>query len=110
LYKTPGQHLTLGQVVELNRRFIEGYLHFKDEPQVQKVQADVIRYNRFLKDLGLKDHQVRDAAVTLCCYSIHAIAGSSGKACYVEDTWTFTVSDGFISRVDQFCIAGCDFE
>ncbi|KAF8323193.1 glycerol-3-phosphate O-acyltransferase [Clavulina sp. PMI_390] len=58
LYKTPGQHLTLGQVVELNRRFIEGYLHFKDEPEVQKVQADVIRYNRFLKDLGLKDHQV----------------------------------------------------
>lgn len=58
LYKTPGQHLTLGQVVELNKRFIEGYLHFEDEPQVQKVKADVIRYNRFLKDLGLKDHQV----------------------------------------------------
>ncbi|KAF8326345.1 glycerol-3-phosphate O-acyltransferase [Cantharellus anzutake] len=58
LYKTPGQHLTLGQVVELNKRFIEGYNHFKDEPQVKKVQADVLRYNRFLKDLGLKDHQV----------------------------------------------------
>ncbi len=25
LYKTPGQHLTLGQVVELNRRLLEGY-------------------------------------------------------------------------------------
>lgn len=51
--------MTLGQVVELNKRFVEGYLHFKDEPRVQKVQSDVIRYNRFLKDLGLKDHQVR---------------------------------------------------
>ncbi|KAF9519980.1 hypothetical protein BS47DRAFT_1374859 [Hydnum rufescens UP504] len=58
LYKTPSQHLTLGQVVELNKRFIEGYIHFKDEPRVQKLRADVIRYNRFLKDLGLKDHQV----------------------------------------------------
>ena len=59
LYKTPSQHLTLGQVVELNKRFIEGYNHFKDEPRVQKLRTDVIRYNRFLKDLGLKDHQVR---------------------------------------------------
>jgi glycerol-3-phosphate O-acyltransferase / dihydroxyacetone phosphate acyltransferase len=61
LYKTPGQHLTLGQVVELNRRLIEGYNHFKDEPRIKKAQADVLRYNRFLKDLGLKDHQVGDA-------------------------------------------------
>ncbi|KAH9934782.1 glycerol-3-phosphate O-acyltransferase [Fomitopsis serialis] len=42
LYKTPGQHLTLGQVVELNRRFLEGYLHFKDEPKVQKLRNDVL--------------------------------------------------------------------
>lgn len=59
LYKTPGQHLTLGQVVELNRRFLEGYTHFKDEPRVQKLKTDVIKYNRLLRDLGLRDHQVR---------------------------------------------------
>jgi len=58
LYKTPGQHLTLGQVVELNRRFLEGYNHFKDEPRVQKLREDVIKYNRLLRDLGLRDHQV----------------------------------------------------
>ncbi|KAG6334583.1 hypothetical protein ID866_4506 [Astraeus odoratus] len=58
LYKTPGQHLTLGQVVELNRRFLEGYTHFKDEPRVQKLKADVLKYNRLLRDLGLRDHQV----------------------------------------------------
>ncbi|KAH9484305.1 putative acyltransferase [Psilocybe cubensis] len=58
LYKTPGQHLTLGQVVELNRRLLEGYVHFKDEPRVQKLREDVLKYNRLVRDLGLRDHQV----------------------------------------------------
>jgi glycerol-3-phosphate O-acyltransferase/dihydroxyacetone phosphate acyltransferase len=58
LYKTPGQHLTLGQVVELNRRLLEGYTHFKDEPRVQKLRKDVLKYNRLVRDLGLRDHQV----------------------------------------------------
>ena len=57
LYKTPGQHLTLGQVVELNRRLLEGYVHFKDEAQVQNLRKDVIKYNRLVRDLGLRDHQ-----------------------------------------------------
>jgi len=58
LYKTPAQHLTLGQVVELNRRLLEGYTHFKDEPRIQKLRQDVLKYNRLLRDLGLRDHQV----------------------------------------------------
>lgn len=29
LYKSPGQSLSLGQIVELNKRFIEGYLHYQ---------------------------------------------------------------------------------
>ncbi|KIK08660.1 hypothetical protein K443DRAFT_84557 [Laccaria amethystina LaAM-08-1] len=58
LYKTPGQHLTLGQVVELNRRLLEGYVHFKDEPRVQNLRTDVLKYNRLVRDLGLRDHQV----------------------------------------------------
>ncbi|KAF9264708.1 glycerol-3-phosphate O-acyltransferase [Marasmius fiardii PR-910] len=58
LYKTPSQHLTLGQVVELNRRLLEGYTHFKDEPRVQRLRTDVLKYNRLLRDLGLRDHQV----------------------------------------------------
>lgn len=65
LYKTPGQHLTLGQVVELNKRFLQGYLHFKDEPKVQKLREDVLKYNRLLRDLGLRDHQVSTAHVAL---------------------------------------------
>ncbi|KAF8582673.1 glycerol-3-phosphate O-acyltransferase [Ramaria rubella] len=58
LYKTPGQHLTLGQVVELNKRFIEGYMHFQHEPRVQRLRESVIKYNRRVRDLGLRDHQV----------------------------------------------------
>ncbi|TRM57587.1 glycerol-3-phosphate O-acyltransferase [Schizophyllum amplum] len=61
LYKTPGEHLTLGQVVELNRRLLEGYLHFKDEPRLQKCCENVMKYNRLLRDLGLRDHQVPKA-------------------------------------------------
>ncbi|KAJ7220775.1 hypothetical protein GGX14DRAFT_203583 [Mycena pura] len=58
LYKTPGQHLTLGQVVELNRRLLEGYEHFKDEPRIQKLRNDVLKYHRLVRDMGLRDHQV----------------------------------------------------
>ncbi|KAH8827842.1 glycerol-3-phosphate O-acyltransferase [Flagelloscypha sp. PMI_526] len=58
LYKTPGQHLTLGQVVELNRRLVEGYIKFKDEPKVAKLRGEVTKYNRLLRDLGVRDHQV----------------------------------------------------
>ncbi|CAE7155235.1 unnamed protein product [Rhizoctonia solani] len=61
LYKTPGQHLTLGQVVELNKRFIEGYIHFKDEPRIQALRKSVLDYNRSLRDLGIRDHQVPNA-------------------------------------------------
>ena len=50
--------MTLGQVVELNRRLLEGYGHFKDEPRVQKLREDVLKYNRLVRDLGLRDHQV----------------------------------------------------
>ncbi|TCD69725.1 hypothetical protein EIP91_006492 [Steccherinum ochraceum] len=57
LYKTPGQHLTLGQTVEMNRRFLEGYTHYKDHPNVMKFRDDVAKYNRLLRDLGVRDHQ-----------------------------------------------------
>ncbi|KAI0256628.1 hypothetical protein BJV78DRAFT_1165769 [Lactifluus subvellereus] len=58
LYQPPGQHLTLGQVVELNKRFLLAYSYFKDEPRIQALREKVIKYNRLLRDLGLRDHQV----------------------------------------------------
>lgn len=43
---------------------MEGYLHFKDEPKVQKLRDDVLKYNRMVRDLGLRDHQVRTTPST----------------------------------------------
>ncbi|CED82465.1 glycerol-3-phosphate o-acyltransferase [Phaffia rhodozyma] len=61
LYKTPGQNLTLGRIVELNKRFVEGYMHYEHEPRVQALRTHIIQYNRLLRDLGLRDHQVERA-------------------------------------------------
>ena len=58
LYQPPGAHLSLHQVVELNRRLLKGYDHFKDKPMVQKLIGDVLKYNRLLQSLGVRDHQV----------------------------------------------------
>jgi len=55
----------LGQVVELNKRFLEGYLQLKDEPKIQDLRNKVLKYNRLLRDLGLRDHQVRPSPNTL---------------------------------------------
>ena len=57
LYRPPGQYLTLGQVVELNKRFIAGYEVYKDEPRLQELRERVKEYNTLLRHLGLKDHQ-----------------------------------------------------
>lgn len=58
LYKPPHQHPTLGQVVEMNRRLLEGYRLYQDDPKVVSLRENVLRYNRMLRDLGLRDHQV----------------------------------------------------
>ncbi|KAK4689722.1 hypothetical protein P7C73_g377, partial [Tremellales sp. Uapishka_1] len=61
LYKTPGQHLTLGQVVELSKRFMEGYLHYQHEPRIIELRKRISAYNRLLRDMSLADHQVERA-------------------------------------------------
>ncbi|WVQ82544.1 hypothetical protein IAT38_004673 [Cryptococcus sp. DSM 104549] len=62
LYRIPGQHLTLGQVVELSKRLMEGYLTYKDEPKIIDLRQKVISYNRLLRDMGIADHQVERAS------------------------------------------------
>ncbi|CEH17773.1 GLYCEROL-3-PHOSPHATE O-ACYLTRANSFERASE 1 [Ceraceosorus bombacis] len=61
LYTPPGVHPSLSQVVEINRRMIVGYLKFKDDPRIQQLKANVLRYNKMLAYAGLKDHQVERA-------------------------------------------------
>lgn len=77
--------------MELNRRLLEGYVHFKDEPQVQKLRADVLKYNRRVRDLGLRDHQVKNVYFSaVCTYSI--TLGSEGPESRVEDTGPVNIS------------------
>ena len=61
LYKPPGQQLNLSQVVDLNKKFIMGYNAYRDEPRVKDLYAKVEGYNKTLRQLGLKDHQVEGA-------------------------------------------------
>ncbi|KAG0273666.1 hypothetical protein BGZ95_010543 [Linnemannia exigua] len=58
LYKPTHRKLQISQVVELNRRFVAGYMHFKDNPKVSEAKDKVMHYNTQLRYHGLRDHQV----------------------------------------------------
>lgn len=45
-------------VVELNRRLVKGYAHFKDDPRILKLKNSIVSYNKQLRILGIRDHQV----------------------------------------------------
>jgi hypothetical protein len=64
--------------VELNKRFLEGYNHFKDEPRLRALRTNVLKYNRLVRDLGLRDHQVRFHH-TFYVASLNFIKGASRK-------------------------------
>lgn len=58
LYKPLRMKLPLPTIIELNRRLLEGYTRFKEEPKVVALTRSVTAYNRQLRALGIKDHQV----------------------------------------------------
>lgn len=58
LYNPTGKKLPLPLVVELNRRLVKGYTQYRDDPRVVKLKQDVLDYNRKLRALGIRDHQV----------------------------------------------------
>lgn len=99
LYKTPGQHLTLGQVVELNRRLVQGYTHFKDEPRVVQLRKEVLKYNRLLRDLGLRDHQVR--LLSSCLVDVLIQPGSESEKVRAEDAWAIGLSISSATLLDS---------
>lgn len=59
LYKPSSAILSPGEYVELNRRFVERYLEYADDPEMQAFQSAVEDYQARLDMLGLKDHQLR---------------------------------------------------
>ena len=48
-------------IVELNRRLVKGYTHYKDDPRIVNLKKSVIAYNKQLWLLGVRDHQVEYA-------------------------------------------------
>ncbi|XHG01245.1 hypothetical protein AWENTII_004638 [Aspergillus wentii] len=64
LYNTKGKKLPLPMVVELNRRLVKGYTHFKDDPRVVHLRKSIVGYNKQLRLLGIRDHQVDYATFT----------------------------------------------
>lgn len=105
LYKTPGQYLTLGQVVELNRRFLRGYTHFKDEPRVQKLRTDVLKYNRLIRDLGIRDHQVRLLATPNLCTNSCFPQGPTSTEGELENAWLTCLSPRAPDNLDVISFA-----
>ncbi|KAI5788871.1 hypothetical protein DFH27DRAFT_465521, partial [Peziza echinospora] len=61
LYKPANRKLPLPTVMELNRRLITAYTHYKDDPRIIQLRASVTSYNQQLRLLGLRDHQVEYA-------------------------------------------------
>jgi glycerol-3-phosphate O-acyltransferase / dihydroxyacetone phosphate acyltransferase len=58
LYNPTGKKLPLPLVVELNRRLVKGYTQYEHDPRVVELKKAVHDYNRKLRALGIKDHQV----------------------------------------------------
>lgn len=59
LYKPTGKKLPLPYVVELNRRLAMGYERYKDDPRIVQLSRDVKEYNKQLRYLNIRDHQVQ---------------------------------------------------
>lgn len=52
-------------VVELNRRLVKGYEHFKDDPRIVRLRNSIVNYNKQLRILGIRDHQVQYAKFSI---------------------------------------------
>ncbi|EEP80432.1 potential glycerol-3-phosphate acyltransferase [Uncinocarpus reesii 1704] len=64
LYNT-GKKLPLPVVVELNRRLVKGYEHYKNDPRIIQAKKAVMDYNKQLWLLGIRDHQVEYAKFSI---------------------------------------------
>lgn len=60
LYKPATANLSPGEYIELNRRFVEGYLSNKAEPEMLAFRNEIDDYQSRLDALGLKDYQLRE--------------------------------------------------
>jgi hypothetical protein len=110
LYQPPGLHLTLSQVVELNRRFLHGYSVFKDEPRLQALLRNVLKYNRHLQDLGLWDHQVSLTTRFRLDLGLIPTKGAKSPKGKLEDAWLVVIPCWVVEHLEHFRFAWCDLE
>ena len=67
-------------VVELNRRLVKGYTHYRDDSRIVNLKKNVLEYNKSLMALNVRDHQLAYAKFSvlkvlgLLCYRIGKIA------------------------------------
>ncbi|KAK0641180.1 hypothetical protein B0T16DRAFT_210434 [Cercophora newfieldiana] len=64
LYNPVGKKLPLPVVVELNRRLALGYEKYKNDPRIVDLHKSVKEYNRQLRYLNIRDHQVQYAKMS----------------------------------------------
>lgn len=55
--------LSISTIVEMNRRLLSGYLHYKDDPRIQSLKNEILKYNEDLKSMKVPDHLVGKAIV-----------------------------------------------
>lgn len=60
---TRGKNLPIALIVEMNRRLVIGYNHYKENPEIIELKKKVLKYNENLKQLNLPDHEVERAQV-----------------------------------------------
>ncbi|MCJ1312193.1 hypothetical protein MMC25_005867 [Agyrium rufum] len=65
LYNPKGKKLPLPMIVELNRRLVKGYTQYKDDPRIINLKTSVNKYNKQLRLLGVRDHQVEYAKFSI---------------------------------------------
>ncbi|KAI9845981.1 MAG: hypothetical protein M1837_004387 [Sclerophora amabilis] len=65
LYNPTGKKLPLPMVVELNRRLVKGYTHHREDPRIVHLKKSVNDYNKELRLLGIRDHQVQYARFSI---------------------------------------------
>ncbi|KAL2119602.1 hypothetical protein VTJ04DRAFT_6563 [Mycothermus thermophilus] len=64
LYNPTGKKLPLPVVVELNRRLAQGYEKYKNDPRISHLRESVTEYNKQLRYLNIRDHQVEYARMS----------------------------------------------
>lgn len=54
--------LSLESIVEMNRRLVQGYQHFSQEPQVKNLGKKILAYSDLLKVMNIPDHEVENVS------------------------------------------------